>query len=170
MQTVRLISRLLFIITRAAAVGYLLSFLLSAAALSTGWSLNIIENGSRFQVCYPFTAEPYLLGENNRGYILGFLMLLGLYALFFYLVGNVFRVFTHEKLFTKEGIRHLKIFYLGNLVLPVLAVIIIAPFYPVYNEMKILVVLHALLGVFSYFISAIFTQGVKLQHEQDLII
>ena len=34
----------------------------------------------------------------------------------------------------------------------------------------VLVLLHAILGIFAYFIAAIFQQGVQLQTEQDLII
>lgn len=170
MKTVRVVSRVLFIITRVVSLGYLLSFLLSAIAFASGWSLNIIDQGRRFEVCYPFTHQPYLLGEYNSGYMMMMLLLLGLYALFFFLVSNVFNVFTQTKLFTEHGIRQLKWFYSGNLILPLTAVFILSPFYNIESPVEILVALHALLGVFTYFLAAIFEQGVNLQKEQDLII
>lgn len=170
MKTVRVVSRILFIVTRLVSVCYLASFLLSAVAFATGWSLNIIDQGRRFEVCYPFSNVPYLLGEYNGGYILMFLLLLGLYALFFFLVGNVFTVFTQSKLFTEHAIKQLKIFYAANLVLPLTATFIISPFYNVDSPVEILIALHALLGIFTYFMAAIFGQGVHLQKEQDLII
>lgn len=170
MKTVRMVSGVLFIATRILALGYLLSFLLSALTLSTGWSLNLTDQNRNFQVCYPFTHQPYLLGEYNQGYILMFLLLLALYALFFYMVGNVFTVFTQTKLFTNYGIRQLELFYSGNLIVPLSATIIISFFYDIDSPAEVLIILHALLGVFTYFLAAIFRQGVDLQNEQDLII
>lgn len=170
MNIVRFIARILSVVSRIAAVGYLLSFLLSAVSLYTGWSLNLIDNGRRFEIDYPFTHIPYLLGEYNNGYIIMFLLLLGLYALFFLLVGNVFHVFTQTKLFTAYGIRQLRIFYLGNLVIPALAMLLISIVYDVESPLQILVILHMLLGVFSYFMAAIFKEGYHLQSEHDLIL
>lgn len=170
MKTVRIVAVVLSAISRVLAAGYFLSFLLSALAFSSGWSLNIIEDGRRFEVCYPFTHTPYLLGEYNTGYMIMFLLLLGLYGLFFLLVGNVFSVFTKTKLFTAYGIRHLRIFYLGNLVLPLLAMLLISAVYEVESPLQILVILHMLLGVFSYFMAAIFREGYYLQNENDLIL
>ncbi|MCC8407834.1 DUF2975 domain-containing protein [Mucilaginibacter sp. UR6-1] len=170
MKTVRLIAKILSAISKILAAGYFLSFLLSVIALSTGWCLNLIEHNNRFEICYPFTRTPYLLGEYNEGYIIMFLLLLGLYALFFFLVGKVFSVFTKPRLFTAYGIRQLKMFYLGNLVLPALSVIIISVFYNIESPAEILVVLHMLLGVFTYFMAAIFKEGYHLQTENDLIL
>lgn len=170
MKTVRLISRVLFIITRLLSAGYLLSFLLSAIALTTGRGLHLTDQRSRFEVFYPFTQHPYLRGEYNGGYMLMFLMILGLYAFFFFLVGNVFTVFTQTKLFTAYGIRQLKRFYVGNLVLPPLSVVVISLFYSIDSPAEILLTLHMLLGVFTYFLAAIFSEGVNLQNEHDLIL
>lgn len=170
MKSVRLVSKFLFLITRIAATGYFLSFLLSAIAFATNWNLNLIDEQRRFEIYYPFTKSPYLLGEFNQGYILMFLLLLGLYAIFFYLAGNVFKVFTYQKLFTTNGILQLKRFYLGNFIFPSLAILFISFFYHLDSPVEIFVMLHALLGVFTYFLAAIFKQGVNLQNEQDLII
>lgn len=170
MKSVRIISKILLIVSHLLAAGYLVSFLLSAIALSTGWSFNLIEQNRRFEIYYPFTHKPYLLGEYNNGYILMFLLLLGLYTLFFFLVGRVFSVFIQPKLFTAYGIRQLRLFYLGNLVLPVLSVMVISLFYNVESPAEIMVTLHILLGVFTYFMAAIFKEGYNLQTENDLIL
>ncbi len=170
MKTVRAVSGVLVVITRVASLGYLLSFLLSSLALATGWSLKLTTGGSRFEIMYPFTESPYLLGEYNRGYIVAFLVLLGLYSLFFFLISNVFKAFTKSRLFTVYGIRQLQRFYATNIILPSLTAFVISGFYKIDNIVETLVILHALLGVFTYFMAAIFEQGVRLQNEQDLII
>ena len=170
MKTVRFIARLLLALTRVLTAGYALSFLLSCLALSTGWSLHLIEANRRFEIFYPFTHVPYLLGEYNTGYILMFLLLLALYALFFFLVGNVFKVFTQPELFTPFGIRQLRWFYIGNLVLPMAAAVIIGLCYGIDAAVVILVILHMILGVFTYFMASIFEQGLLLQSENDLIL
>jgi hypothetical protein len=99
-----------------------------------------------------------------------FLLLLGLYTLFFFLVSNVFTVFTQSKLFTAYGIRQLKIFYLGNLILPLLSAVLVSLVYKIESPVEILVILHMLLGVFTYFMAAIFQEGYNLQSEHDLIL
>jgi hypothetical protein len=170
MKTVRFVSKVLLAISRVLAAGYLLSFILSLVALSTGWSLNLVEHNSRFEICYPFTRLPFLLGEYNSGYIIMFLLLLGLYTLFFFLVSKVFTVFTQSKLFTAYGIRQLKVFYLGNLILPLLSAVLVSVVYKIESPVEILVILHMLLGVFTYFMAAIFQEGYNLQSEHDLIL
>jgi len=170
MKTVRTISRVLVMFTRVASLGYLLSFILSGVALGTGWSLKLTTGGTRFEIMYPFTSSAYLLGEYNRGYIIAFLFLLGLYSLFFFLVSNVFKAFTKSRLFTVYGIKQLQWFYGANIILPFLTALIISRFYEIDNIAETLVILHVLLGVFTYFMAAIFEQGVRLQNEQDLII
>jgi len=170
MKTTRFVARVLLALTRILTVGYAMSFLLSLLALSTGWSLHLINGNRRFEILYPFSNVPYLLGEYNNGYILMFLLLLGLYSLFFFLVGNVFKVFTRPKLFTPYGIRQLRWFYLGNLMLPIVAAFIITLCYGIDAALVILVILHIILGVFTYFMAAIFEQGLVLQVENDLIL
>lgn len=170
MATVRFISRILFVLTRLAALGYGLSFALSALAFATGWSLHVNDQQSRFVIYYPFTTKPYLLGEYNSGYLCMFLLLLGMYTLFFYLVSRVFTVFTQTRLFTTYGIRQLQWFYRGNLLLPSLVTVLISLVYPLSSPVEVLISLHFLLGVFTYFLAVIFEQGLTLQNEQDLII
>ena len=170
MKSVRILSKLLSFLSRVLAVGYLLSMLLVALSLTTGWSLRVTDEGRRFEVLYPFTDQGFLLGMNTGGFIFEMLFLLGLYGLFFWLLGNVFRAFTHTKLFTDSSVRHLRRFYMSNWVVPGLAVFVLA-LVSGYDEVAPgFVILHGLLGVFTFFLAAIFQQGLNLQKEQDLII
>jgi len=171
MNSVKIISKVLFYITRFLAFLYFGMATLSIIALSTGWSLNIIKNGQIFQVCYPFTQKPFLVGDYNALYIVfHFLTPISLYGLFFLLVSNVFKVFFQPKLFTEYGVKQLKWFYLGNLILPSLTALVTSIFTEVEDPTEILILLHFVLGVFAYFLAAIFRQGLKLQKEQDLFI
>ncbi len=171
MTTVRFVSKILFYLARFLAIVYFGMAVHASIALLTGWSLLFKDNGKYFQICYPFTQKPFLLGDNNLPYILfDFLGPLSLYGLFFLLLSHVFKVFFQPKLFTAYSIKHLKRFYLANFTLPSLAVLLAAIFSELDEGAVVLVFLHAILGVFAYFIAAIFQQGVQLQTEQDLII
>jgi Protein of unknown function (DUF2975) len=171
MKSTRLLSKVLFYVTRLLSVIYFGMSALSLIALTTGWSLKIKDEGKHFQVCFPFTQNPFLLGDNNLPYmIFDFLLPIGLYGLFFLLVSNVFKVFFQPKLFTEYGVKHLKRFYLANLILPISTIILSTFFVETDDAAFVLIVLHAILGVFAFLLAAIFKQGVQLQTEQDLII
>lgn len=171
MRTVKILSKILFYITRLLAVLYFGMALLSLIALTTGWSLQFKENGKFFQVCYPFTQQPFLVGDYNMPYIIfDFLLPLSLYGIFFLLLSNVFKAFFQPRLFTPYGIRQLKIFYIANLIVPGIAVLLSSIFSVVDDIAGPLVFAHFILGIFSFFIAAIFIQGVNLQNEQDLFI
>ncbi len=170
MNTAKYISKMLLVITRILAAAYLLTALYSGLCLLTGWSLIFRDNGKYFSVLYPFTNQPFLNGDHNLPYILfDFMLPLSLYGIFFLLAGNVFKIFTRDKLFTLHGIKQLKWFYRSNLIIPPLVFLLISVFSEV-DEGIILAVLHIFLGVFAYFLAAIFKQGLNLQNEQDLII
>lgn len=171
MRTTYIVSKILFYVTRFLAIVYFTLALYSVLTLSTGWSLTFKDSGKYFQVCYPFTDYPLMLGDYNLPYIIfDFLAPLSLYGLFFLLISNVFKVFFQPKLFTQNGINHLRRFYLANLLLPVITIFIASIFVPLDNEVSIFIVLHFMLGVFAYFLAAIFKQGLNLQNEQDLFI
>ena len=171
MRTTYIVSKILFYVTRFLAIVYFILALYSVLTLSTGWSLTFKNSGTYFQVCYPFTNHPLMLGDYNLPYIiLDFLAPLSLYGLFFLLISNVFKVFFQPKLFTQNGINHLRQFYLDNLLLPGITIFIASIFVPLDNEVSIFIVLHFMLGVFAYFLAAIFKQGLNLQNEQDLFI
>ena len=171
MKTTHIVSKILFYITRFLAIVYFSLSFYSLLTLSTGWFLNFKDNGKYFQICYPFTYHPLMLGDYNVPYIIfDFLSPLSLYGLFFLLISNVFKVFFQPKLFTENGIKHLKRFYLANLFLPGIIIFISSIFVSLDNEISIFIVLHFMLGVFAYFLAAIFKQGLNLQNEQDLFI
>jgi RsiW-degrading membrane proteinase PrsW (M82 family) len=73
-------------------------------------------------------------------------------------------------LFTSYGVKHLRLFYQANCIIPGLVVLLSSFFERVETESIVMVVLHFTLGVFAWFFAAIFKQGVQLQNEQDLYI
>ena len=171
MKTTHIVSKILFYFTRFLSVVYFTLALYSVFTLLTGLFLTFEDNGRFFQVCYPFTTHPLMLGDYNLPYIIfDFLLPLSLYGLFFLLSSNVFKVFFQPKLFTPKGILHLRRFYLSNLLLPGIVIFMAFFFVPLDNEVAIFIVLHGMLGVFAYFLAAIFKQGLNLQNEQDLFI
>jgi hypothetical protein len=112
-----------------------------------------------------------LLGDYNTTYIVFyFLVPLIFYGLFFLLLGNVFRVFYQPRLFTAKAVRHLQVFYLGNFIVPLLVMLSTALFATLDEMHIVLTALHYVVGIFAYFLAAIFRQGVQLQNEQDLYI
>jgi hypothetical protein len=119
---------------------------------------------------YPFTSKPFLLAENTGEYITQMVLGIGFYGLFLLLLSNVFLSFSREKLFTTQNIRNLQWFYRANLTLPITVFFLLSLFSQAEDEMMIIVVLHGILGVFAFFMAAIFKQGVNLQNEQDLYI
>lgn len=172
MKKVKIISAILFYITRLLAISYLIITFYSLIVLITEWSFISRENGHFFSVCYPFTETPFLNGENNWPYkIFNFLIPIGMYGVFFLLASNVFNAFRQPKLFTKYGVNQLRWFYLGNLTLPWLTILLASFFAGKIEEgLGWVAVIHFFLGVFAYFLAAIFKQGLQLQNEQDLII
>ncbi|PWB23597.1 DUF2975 domain-containing protein [Flavobacterium sp. HTF] len=171
MKTTHFVSKILFYITRFLSIVYFVLAGYSALTLLTGWFLTFTENGKYFQVCYPFTNHPLMLGDYNMPYIVfEFLSPLSLYGLFFLLISNIFKIFFQPKLFTQNGINHLRRFYLTNLFVPGITIFIASIFVSLDNEVAIFIVLHFMLGIFAYFLAAIFKQGLNLQNEQDLFI
>jgi hypothetical protein len=171
MNSAKAVSRILFYLTRFLSIAYFFISLLSIFALTSGLGIGFKEDGKYFQVYYPFTKTPFLNGDYNSTYIIFYFLLpITLYGLFFLLASNVFKVFFQPRLFTPNGVKHLKIFYLANLILPGLTLVLTSIFAEVDEAMEILVVVHFILGVFAYLLATIFKQGLHLQNQQDLII
>lgn len=172
MNKVKIISTVLFYITRFFAILYLVTTLYSLISLITEWCFITKENGLYFSICYPFTETPFLNGENNWAYkVFNFLIPIGLYGAFFLLVSNVFNAFRQPRLFTKYGVDQLRRFYLANFTLPWIAILLASIFAGKIEEgLEMVPVIHFFLGVFTYFLAAIFKQGLQIQNEQDLII
>ncbi|MCU0340249.1 MAG: DUF2975 domain-containing protein [Spirosomaceae bacterium] len=129
------------------------------------------QSNTRFKICYPFTQKPFLLGIYEPNYIaFGFLIPIALYGLFFWLLSNFFKAFAQKKLFTSENYHSLRRFYVANLILPITTLIVASFFIEIEEIAEVMVAFHVLLGIFTYFIAAIFHQGLSLQKEQDLFI
>ncbi|RXJ43727.1 DUF2975 domain-containing protein [Gelidibacter gilvus] len=172
MKNVKIISTILFYITRIVAILYILVTIYSLFSLLTEWSYILEDNGNYFAVCYPFTETRFLLGENNWSYkTFEFLIPIGAYGIFFLLVSNVFNAFKQPKLFTSYGINQLKWFCLANIFVPSFIILLASIFTDKLDDgLQWAAVIHFFMGVFAYFLYAIFKQGVNLQNEQDLYI
>lgn len=172
MKNVRIVSSALFYITRLLAFLYLLTTFYSFVSFITEWGFTTRESGKYFTIFYPFTQTPFLNGENNWAYkAFNFLIPIGFYGLFFLLLSNIFNVFKQPKLFTQYGANQLKWFYLANIFLPPMTIFLATVFAGEIEEgLEWVAVIHFFLGVFAYFLAAIFKQGLLLQKEQDLFI
>lgn len=171
-KSVKIVATPLFYITRILAILYLATTLYSLVSLLTEWSYFTKDSEKYFAICYPFTDKPFLNGENNWAYkVFNFLIPIGFYGLFFLLISNVFKVFKQPKLFTQYGINQLRYFYLANLTLPWITILLASIFAGKIEEgLEWVAIIHFFLGVFIYFLAAIFKQGLLLQNEQDLYI
>jgi hypothetical protein len=171
MDAVKIISKILFYFVRFVAILYLGMAFHSLIALLTGWCLILHESNTKFKICLPFTNRPFLLGMYEWNYIaFGFLIPIALYGVFFWLLSDFFKAFAKKKLFTIENHNALKRFYLSNLIIPILTLIVASNFIQIEEIAEVMVGFHFLLGIFAFFIAAIFQQGINLQKEQDLFI
>jgi hypothetical protein len=92
------------------------------------------------------------------------------YGVFAWLISDVFKVYLQPVLFTAKAVRKLKVFYLFNFFAPVLFLIGAVLFAEEIKDIVIISILHFIIGIFVFFMAAIFQQGVSLQTEQDLTI
>lgn len=171
MKLVRFISTILFYLVRILAIGYLATTLhLFVSVVFKLSTFQLLEN-NRFAIYYPFTEKKFLLGSDySFNYVTEMVLIIGFYGLFFWMLGSVFQTFRQKPLFTKQGIQNLKIFCIVNLVVSPLLFGFLSvfsiedmPFFP-------MIVAHGIIGVFAYFLTVIFKEGVGLQDEQDLYI
>jgi len=171
MNSAKSIARILYYICLVLAIFYLATILYAVFCLLTRWGISPYGEGQYLHINYPFTNAPFLNIDNNPSYIIfSFLLPLSLYGVFFWLAANVFKVFFQSKLFTQQNIFNLRRFYMLNLIVPGIAAILASIFVPIESAIWVLVVVHGMLGIFTYFLAAIFKQGLNLQNEQDLII
>lgn len=171
MKTTRIISTFLFYLVRAISLLYCVTTVYITIATSFKTSaLRILEN-NRFAICYPFTDKYFILGsEYTLHYITEMIVTLAFYSLFFFGLSSVFKTFKQTKLFTVQGVFHLKAFYITNLLIApiIFGIISMQPTedFPYFA----MIVAHAIIGIFAFFIASIFQQGVNLQTDQDLFI
>ena len=171
MKLVRSISSVFFYVFKLIGIGYLATALYTLInCLFKGPFFEELEK-NRFAINFPFSNRHFLLGtEYSVKYVAEMVLGIAVYGIFFLTLSGVFNAFRQKKLFTHVGIKNLRRFYIFNLLLyPVLAI--------VWSLVSIedfpfvaMIVAHAIMGIFVFFIYAIFQQGVKLQNEQDLFI
>jgi hypothetical protein len=171
MKLVRIIAAIGLYLTRIISIGYVITalYVLCSVILKLP-SFRVLEN-KRFAIDYPFTSKHFLLGsENTATYIFEMIAVIIFYGVFFWLLSNVFKTFRQQKLFTTQGVKHLKWFYAFNLfICPVLFTIL--SFYSMEDYPYVpMIIAHVILGIFAVFLAAIFEQGLKLQNDQDLYI
>jgi hypothetical protein len=134
-------------------------------------SLPIIDKGSnRYIINFPFTQQPFLTGINDLWSNIISMLTFLLYACFFWLLSDVFKTFRQPKLFTHSGVTRLKRFYVGNLSVPLLMLLVLVVSGEQLAGLIPVTFLHMILGIFAFFMAAIFQQGLLLQEEQDLTL
>ncbi|WP_417444187.1 DUF2975 domain-containing protein [Joostella sp.] len=169
MQRSIIISKVLYYISRVLGGIYLITGLYGLFSWVT--NTHLLTKNQQTIITYPFTEESFLILDSNTTYLIfSFLIPVLAYGLFFWLLSNVFKVFYQDKLFTAENIAHLRRFYLVNIFLPTALTIFTSFFTQIDRELSLIIVLHLVLGVFVFFMSEIFNQGLNLQNEQDLYI
>lgn len=169
MKKTKIISKVLFAVTRSLAWIYLVTAVYSIISWFTETNLHFVNDKRIIE--YPFTGVSFLILDNNITYLIfNFLLPVFSYVLFFWLLSNVFKVFYQDKLFTDANITHLKRFYVTNIIFPLILVIFSSFFIYIDKGIFVIVALHMFLGIFIFIISEIFNQGLTLQNEQDLYI
>lgn len=169
MKQTKFISKILHYLCFVLAIGYLGAFMYSAFCLITGYG--ITARKQNLHILYPFSDQTFLIAENNLNYIIfSFLLPILLYGIFFLLSTRLFKVFFQPKLFTNKNVSELRRFYIFNIFIPLPSVIMASFFVSTETFIWILVFIHFILGIFSFFIADIFKQGLQLQDEQDLYI
>lgn len=171
MNSVKVTAKILLYLSRLLSFLYFITFIYALISLEgRPGSVFLHDADQQFTIYFPFTHIPFLLGFYNPMYIwLEFLPLFLLYAIFFLMLSYVFEAFTQKRLFTLRGYNHLRIFYWSNLTIPVVMLFLTELLSEASFDAWNIVGLHLLLGIFIFFMAAIFNQGLKLQDEQDLI-
>ena len=171
MKLTRIIATIGLFLSRIISIIYFASGLLLMSSII--FKLPTLKHlpGNDFIILYPFTSQTFLLGSEFSGrYISEMVLIILFYGSFFLLLSNVFKTFRQKKLFTAQGVKNLKLFYIINLfVCPVLFTILSIYSIEDYPYFAIIIG-HVILGVLVFFIAAIFEQGLNLQHDQDLFI
>lgn len=174
MKTVRVVASLLFYLSRVgsflffAAVLYAASVVLLHSVTGSASLPITVDPHHRFQIFYPFTRQPFLLGDYTATYLVTNFILVSFYGFFLLLLSGVFQAFRQSKLFTPKGVTRLSRFYITNLLVPVLFLSLLLFSGESASDIVRIIFLHIVVGVFAYFMAAIFQQGVLLQEEQDL--
>ena len=171
MRSVKIISSVLYYLFKFVAIGYLATafYTLINCIFQAPFFEKLESN--RFAVNFPFSSKHFLLGsEFTTEYVAEMVLGITLYGVFFFVLSGVFNAFKQEKLFTHFGIKNLKRFYIFNLFAYPISVIIWSVITVEDFPFLAMIIAHLIMGLFVFFMNAIFEQGVKLQNEQDLFI
>ncbi len=173
MKTVRFTATILSYLSRLGAILSLATAFYATAVLllfrySHGSALPIKVENTYFTIFYPFTKKAFLLGDYTPSYLFTSLFTLFFYGFFLWLLGDVLNSFRRPKLFTRQAVIRLSRFYITNLVVPFLLLLLVIIFQNEISDLIRVMLLHLVIGVFAYFMAAIFRQGLILQEEQDL--
>ena len=174
MKSVRVIAAILYYLSRVAAfiflaiIFYATIVVLAYYAGADGVPVEV-SNQNAFQIFYPFTRMPLLLGEYTASYIVTYFSTMAFYGVFLLLLSGVFQAFKGPRLFTQKRVLRLSRFYVTNLLVPFLFLLLIVVFRDQASDFVRIIFLHLVIGVFAFFMAAIFKQGLVLQEEQDLI-
>lgn len=164
-------SAVLSYISRFFSVLYLGSSLYAFIILVAETSaFRLKDGGKHFVINFPFSDAGFLAGENYARYKFEMVAGIGLYGVFLWMLANLFDTFRQAKLFTQKSVKRLTWFYIANFTIPPLFLILHIIANDAISELIVLTFLHTVLGIFAYFMSIIFKQGLKLQSEQDLFI
>ncbi len=174
MKAVQVASAILLYMSRTIAILMMIIILYALAVVlfyqanhSTSLPIRVLSSGE-FQIFYPFTQKPFLLGEYSAGYLFSNFITIILYSIFAWLLSSVFNAFRQTKLFTRKAVKQLMRFSLINLILPAVFIISLVAFNRELSDAFRITVLHFIIAMFAYFMAAIFKQGLELQEEQDL--
>jgi hypothetical protein len=174
MKTVRVVASILHYISKTGALLFLATGVYAAIVVllfyygSFSW-LPIEVNQGYFTIFFPGTKTPFLLGDYSASYLFTYLFTIIFYGFFLWILGGVFHAFKQPRLFTKKGVSQLSRFYIINLVVPILFLLLVIFFRDETSDLVRIMFLHLVIGVFAFFMAAIFKQGLVLQEEQDLI-
>jgi hypothetical protein len=176
MKSVQIVANALHYLTRIASLLFLstaiYAFIVLFLSLYTridSLPIELKTNGS-FVIFFPFTKAPFLLGDYTSSYFLVSTSTIALYSLFLWLLSCVFKAFRQKRLFIPKSVSRLERFYLFNLSVPTIFLLFLAFSGQEIRDAIIIVFLHLMIGVFAFFMAAIFKQGLLLQEEQDLTL
>lgn len=170
MKNVKLIAGILHFLSKVIALLYLCTAVYALLVILISrfreTSLFAASEGG-FTIMYPFTQTPFLLGDNTSLFLVMMIVIFSGYGVFAWMLGEVFRLFTLDKLFTRTAVKTLTAFYLLNLLVPGTVLLVNLFFTRDVKDLVAITVLHAVIGIFAWFMANIFKQGLALQDEQD---
>ncbi|MEO8172646.1 MAG: DUF2975 domain-containing protein [Sediminibacterium sp.] len=163
--------RVLALIFGATAIYSIIVLGLSVLGGPTWLPINITDG--QFTILYPVTSTPFLIGDYTAAYLVPTLLVVLFYTLFMFVLSSLFKALMQRKIFVRKSIVLLDRFYKINFVVPAAILLSSVLYGNESNDIKdyiMICFLHAVIGVFAFFMAAIFREGYVLQEEQDLTL